>query len=51
MGVWGAGNFDSDAAADHAYGVVTGMVDRVEATVASGQGMEPDERSSAVMMA
>jgi Domain of unknown function (DUF4259) len=51
MGTWAAGNFDNDAALDHAQQVAEWLMDQVEATLASEHGMEPDERDSARMMA
>ncbi|MCX4448762.1 DUF4259 domain-containing protein [Streptomyces sp. NPDC087866] len=44
MGTWGAGNFDSDTAADHLSGLVDRLVGRVtEAMAGDPVGIEPDE--------
>src|SRR4051812_31475771 len=51
MGVWGTGNFASDAVADYAHQLLDGMAKQVQKTVASEHGMEPDERSSTLMVA
>jgi hypothetical protein len=51
MGVWGAGNFANDAALDYTHELVDELAEQVEETIASEHGMEPDEPSSARMMA
>ncbi|WP_405759406.1 DUF4259 domain-containing protein [Streptomyces sp. NBC_01420] len=44
MGTWGAGNFDSDTAADHLSGLVERLVAEVgEAMGGDPVGIEPDE--------
>ncbi|GAA3013631.1 hypothetical protein JCM13580A_40270 [Streptomyces drozdowiczii] len=44
MGTWGAGNFDSDTAADHLSGFVERLVAEVgEAMAGDPVGIEPDE--------
>ncbi|MFJ4503164.1 DUF4259 domain-containing protein [Streptomyces sp. NPDC088864] len=44
MGTWGAGNFDSDTAADHLAGLVERLVGEVaEAMAGDPVGIEPDE--------
>jgi hypothetical protein len=50
MGVWGAGNFASDAALDYVHEVVDTMVHQIAEAIASEHGMEPDEDSSTVMV-
>ncbi|MFD9237009.1 DUF4259 domain-containing protein [[Kitasatospora] papulosa] len=44
MGTWGAGNFDSDAAADHLAGLADRLVTEVmDAMTGDPVGLEPDE--------
>jgi hypothetical protein len=44
MGTWGAGNFDSDAAADHLGIVADELIEAVEEAMAEAPGkIEPDE--------
>ncbi|VTR94944.1 Uncharacterized protein (Fragment) OS=uncultured bacterium PE=4 SV=1 [Gemmata massiliana] len=51
MGVWGAGNFQSDAALDYlGSGVVAPLIAKLQAIVSNPRLAEPDERASAEVM-
>ena len=51
MGVWGAGNFQSDAALDYlGSGIVAPLIAKLQAIVSHPRLAEPDERMSAEVM-
>ncbi len=43
MGTWGAGNFDSDTAADHLSIVTNKLIDEIQQAMDSPSDLEPDE--------